>query len=106
MAHSKAAPGAECLDLSSRMGDDFLMAASKNLLVAGSLVLAVVFALELRSISQQNREILGDLVAIRQLVETTAPPHVTTMIEADEFLGRADAPLTMIEFTDLQCPFC
>jgi protein-disulfide isomerase len=36
-----------------------------------------------------------------------APPPVRLKLDEREYsLGRADAPLTMVEFTDYQCPYC
>jgi protein-disulfide isomerase len=64
---------------------------------------------------QINEEMLKELRLIRQLLERlsqpqpTAPPQPTTakVTNLKGFvMGRPDAPLTMIEFTDLQCPFC
>ena len=78
-----------------------------------------------QSLQQQNEQILNELKAIRQLLERlagpiggggvppmpTAPPapvndNVSLPSVTGIMIGKADAPLTMIEYTDLQCPFC
>lgn len=65
------------------------------------------------TVQQQNEEILRELRAIRMLMESVIKPQpppqpavgkVTNL--QGHSLGRPDAPLTMVEFTDLQCPFC
>jgi protein-disulfide isomerase len=64
---------------------------------------------------QINDEMLKELRQIRQLLERLtqpqqqpAPPPTQAKITnlTGFVMGRPDAPLTMIEFTDLQCPFC
>ena len=70
--------------------------------------------------SAQADEILTELRRIRQLLERNAaapqpapvpaaaatPEKVSVAIRDSNALGRDDAPLTMIEFADFQCPFC
>jgi protein-disulfide isomerase len=75
-----------------------------------------------QSMTQQqvNEEILQELRTIRMLLQkmsaqTPAPqlqPQAPQPVSASltnlkgYLMGRPDAPLTMVEFTDLQCPFC
>jgi protein-disulfide isomerase len=50
------------------------------------------------------REELFAKASLKVLLE---PPRAAIPIEADDpFSGRADAPVTVVEFTDFQCPFC
>ncbi len=64
----------------------------------------------------QGEAILKELRAIRSLLEKQKPqkntlkPQVPQYLDIDlsgrSFLGNAEAPLVIVEFTDYQCPFC
>lgn len=66
---------------------------------------------------EQGDAILSELRQIRQLLDkqqkpatppaAPAPPEKVRLKLGKEFaLGRSDAPLVMVEYTDYQCPFC
>ena len=68
--------------------------------------------------AQQAKQILKELKQIRHLLERQQPPsapavsppdspeRVTLKLGNEFSLGRSDAPVTILEFNDLQCPFC
>jgi len=61
---------------------------------------------------QQAEEILQELRQIRQLLERQQqqqpgpPVKIKMNLEGAQMLGSKNAPVTMVEFTDYQCPFC
>ena len=94
--------------------------ALRAVLTLGVVVGMLAAPASLRAQSKkQYDEILNELRQIRQLLEklTSAPPvaqapapqppPAVKLADVRGYaIGKADAPLTMIEFTDMQCPFC
>jgi protein-disulfide isomerase len=97
-----------------------------RLVISAIVAVAMVAPLSAQqSLQQQNEQILNELKAIRQLLERLAGPigpggvpspvptapspvndNVTLSSVGGVMIGKPDAPLTMIEYADLQCPFC
>jgi protein-disulfide isomerase len=63
---------------------------------------------------QQAEEIINELRAIRQLLTQQQakapgpeqPQRAKLNLDGFQMLGSKSAPLTVVEFTDYQCPFC
>ena len=86
-------------------------------LAAAALLALVAPVASAQMTQEQVQELLNELKGIRQALEkmqpVTPPPQepvsdkVTMVMPTGGYsLGKADAPLVIVEYTDLQCPFC
>jgi len=89
-----------------------------SLIVVPAMFLAPLAADDPTITRQQADDILNELRQIRQLLEKQAkqapapqaepekPSRASVNLEGANSIGSKDAALTMVEFTDYQCPFC
>jgi protein-disulfide isomerase len=82
------------------------MNTSKVIIIISACVVAVALSLTVRGIEQRQLQMLEELNRIAQQLDSLPGANRATLgVLTGEFLGAENAPLTMVEFIDLQCPF-
>ena len=71
-----------------------------------SIKVRLIVALQQREDSQQTEQVIANLRTGQNVKIALEAPRVAVASTGHPTLGAKDAPITMVEFGDFQCPFC
>ena len=63
-------------------------------------------AVKMLKVAEARQDYANSLRAKAKVVVLLAPPKVEVAVDRDRLRGNPNAPVTIVEFSDFQCPYC